>query len=186
MRAGMATIRRIESAEPRVIAGLCTLLIDAVHDGASVGFLAPLSRDTAHRYWNTALTPPDDGLVLWVAESGEEVIGTVQLSLCAKENGRHRAELQKLLVLRSHRGNGIATALLLAADEYALANGRTLLVLDTIAGSPAESVYRHLGWHKAGEIPEYAAMPDGELRATAYYYKRCPPARSPGRDPAGG
>jgi acetyltransferase len=50
-------------------------------------------------------------------------------------------------------------------------------VLDTIAGLPAESVYRHLGWHKAGEIPEYAAMPDGELRATAYYYKRCPPGR---------
>ena len=33
-------------------------------------------------------------------------------------------------------------------------------------------VYRRLGWQKVGEIPEYAAMPDGELRATAYYYKR--------------
>jgi acetyltransferase len=175
MRAGMATIRRIESAEPRVIDGLCALLVDAVHDGASVGFLAPLSRDTALCYWKQALASPGDGLVLWVAESGGEIVGTVQLSLCAKENGRHRAELQKLLVLRGHRGNGIATALLLAADEYAAANGRTLLVLDTIAGSPAESVYRHLGWCKVGEIPEYAAMPDGELRATAYYYKRCPP-----------
>lgn len=177
MRAGMATIRRLESAEPRVIDGLCTLLIDAVHDGASVGFLAPLSRETALQYWKQALPSLGDGLVLWVAESGGEVTGTVQLGLCAKENGRHRAELQKLLVLRSHRGNGIATALLRAADEYAAANGRTLLVLDTIAGSPAESVYRHLGWHKAGVIPEFAAMPDGELRATAYYYKRCPPGR---------
>jgi hypothetical protein len=145
MRAGMATIRRIESAEPRVIDGLCALLIDAVQDGASVGFLAPLSRDTAMSYWNQALASPGDGLVLWVAESGGEIVGTVQLSLCAKENGRHRAELQKLLVL------------------------------DTIAGSPAESVYRHLGWCKAGEIPEYAAMPDGELRATTYYCKRRPP-----------
>ncbi|HUG03928.1 MAG TPA: GNAT family N-acetyltransferase [Steroidobacteraceae bacterium] len=171
----MAIIRRIESAEPHVIDGLCALLIDAVHDGASVSFLAPLSHDTAMRYWNQALASPGDGLVLWVAESRGEIVGTVQLSLCAKENGRHRAELQKLLVLRSHRGNGIATALMRAADEYASANGRTLLVLDTIAGSPAESVYRHLGWRKAGEIPEYAAMPGGELRATAYYYKRCPP-----------
>lgn len=179
MRAGMATIRRIESAEPRIVDGLCALLIDAVHDGASVGFLAPLSRDTALKYWNSALAPPAHGLVLWIAESGGEVVGTVQLSLCAKENGRHRAELQKLLVLRSHRGKGIATALLLAADEFAAANGRTLLVLDTIAGSPAESVYRHLGWRKAGEVPEYAAMPDGELRATAYYYKRCPPEGRP-------
>jgi hypothetical protein len=44
MHAGMATIRRIESDEPRVIDGLSALLIDAVQDGASVGFLAPLSR----------------------------------------------------------------------------------------------------------------------------------------------
>ena len=58
-------------------------------------------------------------------------------------------------------------------DDYAAANGRTLLVLDTIAGSPAEFVYRRLGWQKVGEIPDYAAMPDGELRPTAYYYKRC-------------
>lgn len=179
MRAGMATIRRIESAEPRVIDGLCALLIDAVHDGASVGFLAPLSRETALRYWNQALASAGDGLMLWIAESGGDVVGTVQLSLCAKENGRHRAELQKLLVLCSHRGQGIATALMRTADGYAAANGRTLLVLDTIAGSPAESVYRHLGWRKAGEIPEYAAMPDGELRATAYYYKQCPPGTEP-------
>jgi GNAT superfamily N-acetyltransferase len=175
MHAGMATIRRIESDEPRVIDGLSALLIDAVQDGASVGFLAPLSREAAMRYWKQALASLDDGLVLWVAESGEKVVGTVQLSLCAKETGRHRAELQKLLVLCSHRGNGIAKALLRATDEYAAANGRTLLVLDTIAGSPAESAYRHLGWCKAGEIPEYAAMPDGVLRATVYYYKRRPP-----------
>ena len=63
MRAGMATIRRIESAEPRVIDGLCALLIDAVHDGASVGFLAPLSHDTALCYWKQALASPGDGLV---------------------------------------------------------------------------------------------------------------------------
>ncbi|MEX2151520.1 MAG: antibiotic biosynthesis monooxygenase [Steroidobacteraceae bacterium] len=95
----MATIRRIESAEPGAIDGLCALLIDAVHDGASVGFLAPLSRETALRYWTQALASPGEGLVLWIAESGGEVVGTVQLNLCAKDNGRHRAELQKLLVL---------------------------------------------------------------------------------------
>ena len=168
----MPTIRRIEAAEPAVIDGLSTLLIDAVHDGASVGFLAPLSRETARRYWEQACGSLGNGLVLWVAESRGELIGTVQLSLCLKENGRHRADVQKLLVLRAHRGNGVATALMQVVDDFAVAHGRLLLVLDTIAGSPAESVYRRLGWNKVGEIPEYAAMPDGELRATAYYYKR--------------
>ncbi len=172
MRAAMPTIRRIESAEPAVTDGLCKLLMDAVHDGASVGFLAPLSRQTALRYWKQAHDSLGSGLVLWVAEADGEVVGAVQLGLCLKESGRHRAEVQKLLVLRGHRGKGISTALMQAVDDYAAATGRTLLVLDTIAGSPAESVYRHLGWHKVGEIPEYAAMPDGQLRATAYYYKR--------------
>lgn len=175
MRAGMtATIRRIDSAEASVIDGLCALLIDAVEDGASVGFLAPMSTEKALGYWRPVLGGLGNGMVLWVAESEGQVVGTVQLALNGKENGRHRADVQKLLVLRSHRGRGIAAALMRTVDDYAAANGRTLLVLDTIAGSPAEFVYRHLGWHKVGEIPDYAAMPDGKLRATAYYYKRCP------------
>jgi len=168
-----ATIRRIESAEPPVIAGLCALLIDAVHDGASVGFLAPMSSEKALAYWRPVLAELRGSMVLWIAESGGEVVGTVQLALNGKENGRHRADVQKLLVLRVHRGRGIAAMLMQAVDDYAAANGRTLLVLDTIAGSPAEFVYRRLGWQKVGEIPDYAAMPDGELRPTAYYYKRC-------------
>jgi hypothetical protein len=62
-----------------------------------------------------------------------------------------------------------------AAEAFAEGNGQSLLVLDTIAGSQAESVYRHLGWQKVGEIPDYAAMPSGELRATVYYFKRVAP-----------
>ena len=168
-----AMIRRIESAEASVIAGLCTLLADAVHDGASVGFLAPMSEEKALGYWQPVIAGLQSGMVLWVAESDGQVVGTVQLALNGKENGSHRADVRKLLVLRTHRGRGIAAALMKTVDEYAAANGRTLLVLDTIAGSPAEFVYRHLGWQKVGEIPDYAAMPDGELRPTAYYYKRC-------------
>lgn len=170
-----ATIRRIESAEAPVISGLCALLADAVDDGASVGFLAPMSQKKALGYWQPVIAGLRNGMVLWIAESEGRVVGTVQLALNGKENGSHRADVQKLLVLRTHRGRGIAAALMDAVDEYAVANGRTLLVLDTIAGSPAEFVYQRLGWQKVGEIPDYAAMPDGELRPTAYYYKRCFP-----------
>ena len=48
----------------------------------------------------------------------------------------------------------------------------SLLVLDTLAGSHAETVYQHLGWHKVGDVPDYAAEPDGTLHATAIHYKR--------------
>ena len=135
------------------------------------GFLAPLSIDRATRYWEQVLASLGDGLLLWVAETEGRVVGSVQLAPSQKENGRHRAELQKLFVLSAFRGQGIATRLMAAAETAALAAGRTLLVLDTLAGSDAEPVYRHLGWQRAGEIPNYAASPDGQLFPTVYYYK---------------
>ena len=46
-----------------------------------------------------------------------------------------------------------------------------LLVLDTLRGSQAEQVYRHLSWTRAGEIPEYAASPAGALFPTVVYFK---------------
>ena len=97
----MPAIRRIESAEEPVLDGLSTLLMDAVHDGASVGFLAPLSRDTARRYWDKVFTSFSDGMVVWIAEEGGEIVGTVQLSLWARKNGRQRGTCRSSMVLRA-------------------------------------------------------------------------------------
>ena len=49
-----------------------------------------------------------------------------------------------------------------------------LLVLDTEVDSPAETFYRALGFQRAGEIPDFATSPQGELRGTALYWKRLP------------
>jgi len=53
-----------------------------------------------------------------------------------------------------------------------MAKGRSLLVLDTPSGSQAEAVYAHLGWQRAGEIPDYDACAEGRLHSTARYFKR--------------
>ncbi len=147
-------IRRATARDECLVPGLCRLLRDAIDDGASIGFLALLGESTGLRFWRGVFADLDRDTLLWVAQSGQQIVGTVQLALCHKENGRHRAEVQKLLVLRTHRNN------------------RRLLYLDTIAGSAAETVYQHLGWSKSGEIPDYAAMPNGEIRATAIYFKK--------------
>jgi hypothetical protein len=57
------------------------------------------------------------------------------------------------------------------AEAAALELGRTLLVLDTEAGSHAEDVYKHLGWTPCGGVPGYALSTAGVPRANAYYYK---------------
>lgn len=78
----MPTIRRIRYAEPGLISGLCGLLQDSVHGGASVGFLAPLSAEAAQRYWQQVMAALGEGLGLWVAEEDGAVAGAVQLAPC--------------------------------------------------------------------------------------------------------
>jgi ribosomal protein S18 acetylase RimI-like enzyme len=173
--AGPVALRRVHPGEAAVIAPLAELLIDAVHSGASVGFLAPLAATTAQDYWRGVLQSLDEMLLLWVAELDGRIVGSVQLALCAKENGRHRGEVQKLFVHRSARGHGIATQLMAMVEAEARRRNRTLLVLDTLLGSQAEDVYRHLGWARAGEIPQYAAAPDGQIFPTVIYFKALTP-----------
>ncbi len=155
--------------------GLCRLLAETVEDGASVGFLAPVQQSTAEKYWKGVFDSLGANRMLWVAEDEGFVVGSVQLELCAKENGLHRAEVQKLFVLPSHRGRGIARRLMDELEAFARSQGRTLLVLDTLAESAAETVYQRMGWQRAGQIPKFAADPWGKLFPTVYYYKEIAP-----------
>jgi len=167
----MISIRRVHASEDAPRRGLCELLADAVHRGGSIGFLAPLSPARAEAYWDEVWRDLLQGKVLLVAEEEGRIVGSVQLEPCKKENAPHRAEVQKLFVLGTHRGRGISRLLLEEAEALARSGGHTTLVLDTEAGSDAEGVYQHLGWQRAGEIPAYARTPSGKLHPTVYYYK---------------
>ena len=79
--------------------------------------------------------------------------------------------MQKVCVLRSARGQGIGTQLMLAIEEAARATGRTLLVLDTRKGGVAEELYRRLGYHEVGVIPGYGRTVDGSLVTEAFFYR---------------
>ncbi|MFB0843683.1 GNAT family N-acetyltransferase [Paenibacillus oleatilyticus] len=161
-------IVEIRAYEPEALEQLAELLVDAVESGASVGFLPPLSQEEAMDYWKSALEP---GVVLWAAKLDQTIVGTVQLQLAQKKNAAHRAEIAKLMVHTRSRRNGIARALMLAAEERARAENRTLLVLDTRAGDPSNLLYRSLGYVEAGRIPRYARSADGCLNDTVFYYK---------------
>ena len=165
-------IEQVTLATSALIDSLCDLLIDSVHGGAAVGFLAPLAPTEAAAYWREVFGKLSSNHVLFVARHRGKVLGAVQLALCERDDGRHRAEVQKLLVLSTCQGQGLATMLMRELETFALDQGRQLLVLGADAGSKADSVYRHLGWQHAGEIPAYTKCPCGELHATAYFYKQ--------------
>jgi acetyltransferase len=152
--------------------GLVQLLIDTVANGASVGFLDPLSHDQAAAYWDSIFAQWQSGeRLLFIAREGDRVIGSVQLVLPHLPNSMHRAEVQKLMVHTAARGRGLGTALLMAAEDEANSRGRHLLVLDSRAGDPAGKLYEKLGYVRAGVIPGYAQSSSGRFHATAIYYR---------------
>jgi ribosomal protein S18 acetylase RimI-like enzyme len=114
----------------------------------------------------------DGSLTVWVAHGPDGITGTVSLALERKPNGRHRAEIVKLMVHREARGQGLARALLTTAEQAAARAGATLLLLDTETDSAAERLYRTAGWTRYGIVPDYAADPDGSLQDCSFYYKR--------------
>ncbi len=123
-------------------ADLVRLLQDAVDGGASVGFLPPLSMNAADSYWDSVMASMQSGgRVLLAARQGGTVVGSVQLALEQRPNGRHRAEVQKLLVHSAARRQGIARALMGAIEDVAREHDVSLLVLDTLRGDAAEQLY---------------------------------------------
>lgn len=152
---------------------LADVLVDCVMGGASVGFMAPYGRDDALAFWQGVIAAVADGsTLLFCAERYGRIAGTVQVGMRQMPNQGHRADIKKLLVKESERGRGLARRLMEAAEATAAAGGKTVLVLDTATGSPAETVYRKLGWQWVGVIPDYALYPDGSFCSTTLFYKR--------------
>jgi ribosomal protein S18 acetylase RimI-like enzyme len=155
------------------IAALTTLLTEAVALGASVSFMHPLAPEAAAAFWTQSLTASATGArILLGAHEADALIGTVTLLLDTPPNQPHRAEISKLIVRPTHRGQGIATALMREAERLAQDHARTLLVLDTAVDGGAAPFYEKLGYHLTGEIPDYALKPHGGLTGTLIYYKR--------------
>jgi ribosomal protein S18 acetylase RimI-like enzyme len=167
-------VRRLGAAEARTeLDGLANVLVDCVEGGASVSYLAPFSHEQARAAFEAVAAEVERGRRLILAAFAQgELVGTVQVVLAMPPNQPHRAEIAKLLVRRSARRRGIARRLMARAEREALAEGKTLLVLDTVTGDDAERLYERLGFTKAGVIPGYALYPDGRPCDTTIFWKR--------------
>ena len=152
---------------------LSRILIDCVAGGAGVSFMDPLSQEKAEGFWRDRVTPAIErgSRALLVARKDARIIGTVLLILGMEENQPHRAEITTLLVAPAARRQGVARALMEAAQTYAKQAGKTLLLLDTETGGLAEQLYLSMGWVEVGVVPGFALTPHGSLCATTFLYK---------------
>jgi ribosomal protein S18 acetylase RimI-like enzyme len=161
-------IMELTSISPSDLEALTLLLITVADNGASIGFLPPVSRDEASAYWKNVIQPD---VILWVAKFNNEICGTVQLHLAQKENALHRAAVAKLMVDPNKRRNGIGKALMHTLEKRAKLLGRNLLVLGTRSDDISNLLYQSLGYIKAGSIPGYAMSADGVTSGLSLYYK---------------
>ena len=161
------------------IAQLAELLHACVESGAAVSFVQPFSREDAAAFWrHTVLPAVESGScrVLIARDSGR-IVGTVQFHFATAPNQPHHADVRKLLVHPDARRMGVARSLMLAVEQQARLDGRTLLTLDTRTGDLAEPLYLSLGYIKVGEIPRYAYDVDRRgLHSATMMYKELPSA----------
>lgn len=168
-------IQILNAAEAQAsVAALADVLTDCVAGGASVSFMWPLPRERALQFWQGVAdgVARKERILLVARDDSGDITGTVQLITVMPDNQPHRADVAKMLVHRKARRKGIAQALMAAVEEAAKAEGKTVLVLDTVTGGDAERLYERAGWQKVGIVPNYALMPDGEFCGTTFFHKQ--------------
>ncbi len=168
----------IKALTPDALAAHLPALTELLHacviGGASVNFIAPFSLVDAERFWLKRVAPGLDAGTLTVlcAFEGERLAGSVQLDCDTVPNQAHRADVKKLLVHPDFRRKGLARALMGRIEDEARAKGRSLLTLDTAAGSSAEPLYHALGYTAIGTIPGYArAVHSNAMDGATFFYK---------------
>jgi GNAT superfamily N-acetyltransferase len=167
-------IRELSAAEGhRHLDALADVLLDCVEGGASVSFMASFTKADAESFFAKVLEGVQQrDRILLAAFIDSKLVGTVQVLLATPPNQPHRADIAKLLVLRSARGQQVGARLMEHAEEASRLAGKTLLVLDTATGGQGEKLYTRLGWTRVGVIPKYALYPDGSWCDTTIFWKQ--------------
>jgi GNAT superfamily N-acetyltransferase len=167
------TVRVVASTELEdLLPALVELLCESVNGGASLGFLPPLTRHEAGRYWLSLGTELRGGSrLLFAAYVADRLAGSAQLALPSFPTARHRAEVNKVMVATALRGHGIGRSLLHTIHGCAWQRGRSLLLLNTRRGYPAETFYKRLGYQEAGVIPGYMVGAAGEAYDNVAMYR---------------
>jgi acetyltransferase len=158
------SIRSVSPTEfDQLLPNLIELFRETVNGGVPMGFLPPLTHDQGREYWLAVRSELQAGTrLLLAAFTDKELVGSGQLALATRPNAPHRAEVEKLFVTTTRRGQGVGRVLMAALHEAARQRGRYLVLLNTRHGSRAERFYKELGYREVGPIPGWSLGPAGE------------------------
>ena len=129
---------------------LVNLLKDSVTNNYSVGFMQDSTEADFEKFWLDEIEMCDSENGIFLAFTGDQVLGSVIVTRELRANGRHRAEFRKLLVHSKAQKVGIGTALEKLATNYAKEIGLKLLYLDSATSYLIDGVYEKCGWKKSG------------------------------------
>lgn len=151
-------------------AQLTDLLFLCIKSGASLGFKTDVDKPQLTTYWeeiNTQLK----SRIFFGYFIHNTLVGCVHYTRCQKQNGSHRAEIEKLLVHPQYQRQGIASLLMQSIEREATKQGIELLVLDTQTGDKSEYFYQKIHYTKSGQIPHFVSDNNGVFFGTSYYFK---------------
>ncbi|WP_010362320.1 GNAT family N-acetyltransferase [Pseudoalteromonas citrea] len=151
-------------------AQLTDLLYKCIKSGASLGFNIDVDKQQLSAYWEETNTQLQSRMFLGYFIKNT-LVGCVHYTQCQKQNGLHRAEIEKLLVHPQYQRLGVASALMHSIENEATKQGIELLVLDTQTGDKSEYFYQKVKYTKSGVTPHFVSDSKGGFFSTSYYFK---------------
>ncbi len=171
------TIRQLSTLEfVALLPDLIDLLLETVNGVSPLGFRAPITHDVVRDYWISLIPELEAGSrVVLIAGHHNTVVGSGQLALSQRADSPHSAQLERLFVERASRGHGVGRTILQALHSVARQNDRTLILVNTRRGEPAEGFYKRLGYREMGVIPGWTIGAEGERPDHVTLYEELSP-----------
>ena len=124
-------------------------------DGYRQFYRQPPNREGARQFLSQRFAQGDSVILLALDADGQS-LGFTQLYPSYSSVSMQRTYiLNDLFVSVSARGQGVASALMNQAKEFAIAQGAKGLTLETAIDNPAQKLYERLGWKKDVDVFHY-------------------------------
>ncbi|MEK9532418.1 MAG: GNAT family N-acetyltransferase [Alphaproteobacteria bacterium] len=171
-REPILTVETLDDLDASDLSEICDATEEAIQAGGGFGWVSPPSRSVLENYWRGVLLIPDR--ILIIGKLDHVIAGSCQI-LKPPQNNEAQAfscQLTTFFLAPWARGYGMASKLVIEAENYAKSDGFNTINLDVRATQDrAIQSFETLGFTKIGTHPNYALI-DGEYVPGYYFTKQ--------------